>query len=211
MVYETGNRTIDDAVERVLAGERLDRRDGLALIAQPVDELAAAADAEDEESAGNDIQDFDPDIEFGDDEPNETGIDEAPESDDGFAADAERSGDADVTPDAESTVETESPVDDETEEIDKQLDEALGFDEGSFDDLEDEGEDEPETETKEVPGVENIDFGSETTETAATEGEPTDADADGDDAADDDTADDADEDGADDMFSFAQTEPEEDE
>ncbi|MFB6163984.1 MAG: biotin synthase BioB [Haloarculaceae archaeon] len=45
MVYETGNRTIDDAVERVLAGERLDRRDGLALIAQPVAELAAAADS----------------------------------------------------------------------------------------------------------------------------------------------------------------------
>jgi len=45
VVYETGNPTIDDAVERVLAGERLDRRDGLALIAQPVDELAAAADA----------------------------------------------------------------------------------------------------------------------------------------------------------------------
>ncbi|MFB6179516.1 MAG: biotin synthase BioB [Halorientalis sp.] len=44
MVYETGNRTIDTAVERVLAGERLDRRDGLALIAQPIDELAAAAD-----------------------------------------------------------------------------------------------------------------------------------------------------------------------
>ena len=44
MVYETGNRTIDDAVERVLAGEQLGRRDGLALIAQPVDELAAAAD-----------------------------------------------------------------------------------------------------------------------------------------------------------------------
>jgi biotin synthase len=44
VVYETGNRTIDDAVERVLAGEELDRRDGLALIAQPVDELAAAAD-----------------------------------------------------------------------------------------------------------------------------------------------------------------------
>jgi biotin synthase len=45
VVYETGNRTIDEAVERVLAGERLDRRDGLALVAQPVDELAAAADA----------------------------------------------------------------------------------------------------------------------------------------------------------------------
>ncbi len=45
MVYETGNRTIDDAVSRVVDGERLDRRDGLALIAQPVDELAAAADA----------------------------------------------------------------------------------------------------------------------------------------------------------------------
>lgn len=44
MVYETGIPTIDDAVERVLAGERLDRRDGLALMAQPVDELAAAAD-----------------------------------------------------------------------------------------------------------------------------------------------------------------------
>ncbi|AQL44398.1 biotin synthase BioB [Halorientalis sp. IM1011] len=44
MVYETGNRTIDDAVERVLSGESLDRRDGLALLAQPVEELAAAAD-----------------------------------------------------------------------------------------------------------------------------------------------------------------------
>jgi biotin synthase len=45
VVYETGNRTVDDAVERLFAGERLDRRDGLALVAQPVDELAAAADA----------------------------------------------------------------------------------------------------------------------------------------------------------------------
>ena len=44
MVYETGNRTVDDAVARVLDGERLDRRDGLALIAQPADELAAGAD-----------------------------------------------------------------------------------------------------------------------------------------------------------------------
>jgi len=44
VVYETGNRTIDEAVRRVLDGERLDRRDGLALIAQPVEELAAAAD-----------------------------------------------------------------------------------------------------------------------------------------------------------------------
>ncbi|MHC3437180.1 biotin synthase BioB [Natrialbaceae archaeon A-gly3] len=42
MVYETGNRTIDDALERVLDGETLDRTDGLALIAQPVDELAEA-------------------------------------------------------------------------------------------------------------------------------------------------------------------------
>ena len=44
MVYETGNQTVDDAVARVLSGERLDRRDGLALIAQPVEELAAGAD-----------------------------------------------------------------------------------------------------------------------------------------------------------------------
>ena len=44
MVYETGNTTVDDAVDRVLDGEQLDRRDGLALIAQPVDELAAGAD-----------------------------------------------------------------------------------------------------------------------------------------------------------------------
>ncbi|SNZ05632.1 biotin synthase [Natronoarchaeum philippinense] len=44
MVYETGNRTVDDAVRRVLDGERLDRRDGLALIAQPVGDLAPAAD-----------------------------------------------------------------------------------------------------------------------------------------------------------------------
>ncbi|MFW6320447.1 MAG: biotin synthase BioB [Halohasta sp.] len=45
MVYESGNRTIDDAVGRVLAGEQLDRTDAIALLAQPVDELAAAADA----------------------------------------------------------------------------------------------------------------------------------------------------------------------
>ncbi len=45
VVYETGNPTIDGAVRRVLEGERLDRTDGIALVAQPVDELAAAADA----------------------------------------------------------------------------------------------------------------------------------------------------------------------
>ncbi|MFC6865165.1 biotin synthase BioB [Halomicroarcula sp. GCM10025817] len=44
MVYETGNRTVDDAIARVLDGDRLDRRDGLGLIAQPVDALAAGAD-----------------------------------------------------------------------------------------------------------------------------------------------------------------------
>ncbi|MFB6307912.1 MAG: biotin synthase BioB [Haloarculaceae archaeon] len=44
MVYETGNRTIDEAVARVLDGERLDRTDGIALLAQPVEQLAAAAD-----------------------------------------------------------------------------------------------------------------------------------------------------------------------
>ncbi len=42
MVYETGNRTIDEALERVLAGETLDRTDGLALIAQPVEPLVEA-------------------------------------------------------------------------------------------------------------------------------------------------------------------------
>ncbi|WP_126661008.1 biotin synthase BioB [Haloterrigena salifodinae] len=42
MVYETNNRTVDDALERVLAGERLDRTDGLALLAQPVEPLAEA-------------------------------------------------------------------------------------------------------------------------------------------------------------------------
>ncbi|MFB1065222.1 biotin synthase BioB [Natrinema sp. H-ect4] len=45
MVYETGNETVDDALERVLAGERLDRTDGLALIAQPVEALAEAGAA----------------------------------------------------------------------------------------------------------------------------------------------------------------------
>lgn len=44
MVYETGNETIDDAVRRVMAGETLDRRDGLALVAQPSGPLAEAAD-----------------------------------------------------------------------------------------------------------------------------------------------------------------------
>ena len=45
MVYETDNRTVDDAVARVLDGERLTRRDGLALMAQPLDDLAVGADA----------------------------------------------------------------------------------------------------------------------------------------------------------------------
>ncbi|WP_276253420.1 biotin synthase BioB [Halomontanus rarus] len=45
MVYETGNRTIDDALERVFDGETLDRTDGLALLAQPTDQLAAAGAA----------------------------------------------------------------------------------------------------------------------------------------------------------------------
>ncbi|POG54374.1 biotin synthase BioB [Haloferax marisrubri] len=44
MVYETGNSTVDDAVRRVLDGEELDRTDGVALIAQPVEALAAGAD-----------------------------------------------------------------------------------------------------------------------------------------------------------------------
>lgn len=35
---------MDEAVERVLDGETLDRRDGLTLVAQPVDDLAPAAD-----------------------------------------------------------------------------------------------------------------------------------------------------------------------
>ncbi|QLG47960.1 biotin synthase BioB [Natrinema halophilum] len=42
MVYETGNETIDNALERVLAGDRLDRTDGLALLAQPTAELSEA-------------------------------------------------------------------------------------------------------------------------------------------------------------------------
>jgi len=45
VVYETGNETVDDALERVVAGERLDRTDGLALMAQPVDVLAEAGAA----------------------------------------------------------------------------------------------------------------------------------------------------------------------
>lgn len=45
MVYETGNRTVDEAVATVLAGGELDRTAALALLAQPVDVLAPAADA----------------------------------------------------------------------------------------------------------------------------------------------------------------------
>jgi biotin synthase len=45
VVYEpTGNRTVDDAARRALDGECLDRTDGLALLAQPVGDLADAAD-----------------------------------------------------------------------------------------------------------------------------------------------------------------------
>ena len=45
MVYETGNRTIDDAVAHVLDGGMIDRTAAIALLAQPVGDLAAAADA----------------------------------------------------------------------------------------------------------------------------------------------------------------------
>jgi len=45
VVYETANRTIADAVDTVLDGGRIDRTTAIALLAQPVDELAAAADA----------------------------------------------------------------------------------------------------------------------------------------------------------------------
>lgn len=44
MVYETGNRTVDGAVARVLDGESLGRTEGVALLAQPVEALAAGAD-----------------------------------------------------------------------------------------------------------------------------------------------------------------------
>jgi len=44
VVYESDNQTITDAVARVLDGEQLDRTDAIALLAQPVDDLAAAAD-----------------------------------------------------------------------------------------------------------------------------------------------------------------------
>ena len=44
MVYETDNRTIAAAVDTVLDGDQIDRTDAIALLAQPVDELAAAAD-----------------------------------------------------------------------------------------------------------------------------------------------------------------------
>ncbi len=227
-------------------------------IADEVVDDATESDAADD---ADEIQDFDPDIEFGDGEPNDAGIDDAafdtsaavPETDepeivdetareptDEAAADAatedepavqaepaadetddesaaERVDDADADADVETaveggTVDTEPIVDDGTEEIDEQLDEALGFDEGSFDDLEDEDDDEPETETKEVPGVENIDFGSETTEGTPGEADSTD-ESDAEDTADEESVDDDDDDESneDDMFSFAQTEPEDDE
>ncbi|WP_435101103.1 biotin synthase BioB [Halarchaeum sp. P4] len=45
MVYETGNRTVDEAVARVVNDEALTRREALALLAQPVEDLAPAADS----------------------------------------------------------------------------------------------------------------------------------------------------------------------
>ncbi|ADQ68806.1 biotin synthase BioB [Halogeometricum borinquense] len=45
MVYETGNRTVDQAVAKVLDGGQIDRTEALALIAQPVEDLAPAANA----------------------------------------------------------------------------------------------------------------------------------------------------------------------
>ena len=45
MVYETGNRAVDEAVARVVNNEALTRREALALLAQPVGDLAPAADS----------------------------------------------------------------------------------------------------------------------------------------------------------------------
>jgi hypothetical protein len=42
VVYETGDATIDDAVDRTLDGERLDRTDGLAHSPRPAVERAIA-------------------------------------------------------------------------------------------------------------------------------------------------------------------------
>ena len=42
MVYVTTDRTIDEAVERVMDNERLDRRDAIALLAQPVADAVCA-------------------------------------------------------------------------------------------------------------------------------------------------------------------------
>ena len=42
MVYGTTDRTIDEAVERVMDNERPDRRDALALLAQPVADAVRA-------------------------------------------------------------------------------------------------------------------------------------------------------------------------
>ncbi|MEY7848428.1 biotin synthase BioB [Natrarchaeobius sp. A-rgal3] len=42
MVYETGNETVDEALGRLFAGEHLDRTDGIALMAQPVEPLVEA-------------------------------------------------------------------------------------------------------------------------------------------------------------------------
>ncbi|RZV06039.1 hypothetical protein BDK88_3991 [Natrinema hispanicum] len=42
MVYETGNRTIDGAVERVMDKERPDRRDALAMLARPITDAVRA-------------------------------------------------------------------------------------------------------------------------------------------------------------------------
>jgi biotin synthase len=44
-VVDTGNRTVDAAAERVLSGGRLDRTGAVSLLAQPVEPVAAAADA----------------------------------------------------------------------------------------------------------------------------------------------------------------------
>jgi len=45
VIDETGNPTVDDAIDRLLTGEQLDRTDGLALLAQPVEVLSMAGGA----------------------------------------------------------------------------------------------------------------------------------------------------------------------
>ncbi|WP_435349054.1 methyl-accepting chemotaxis protein [Haloarchaeobius sp. HRN-SO-5] len=216
--------TFDDATPTADAGAADDDYDpmdagGFELVDE--DDIEPGDDGSTTEEAGSDGEDdsigaFDPDIEFEEadkdpyPEPEASGEGAVGADADADSADVDLGSDATEESGGVGTDEepiVADPVPEEaleggpgaetkdTEDIDKQLDEALDFEEGAFEDE----ADEEQVETKDVPGVDDIDFGSET--------DLEDEDV----ATADEDAGEAGESNGDDMFSFAESSPEDDE